>query len=121
MLHHLALVVADLHRAEAFYADVLGLPVIRRGDDEQGRPRSVWVDLGSGFLALERAAQPEPRRDDRAPGLHCLAIAITKHQRKDWQDKLDRAGHPTVRETAYTFYVRDPDGVLVGFSHFPEE
>ena len=32
-LHHLAVVTADLARSEAFYAGVLGLPVIRRHDD----------------------------------------------------------------------------------------
>ncbi len=120
-LHHLAIVVADLSRAEAFYAGLLGLPVVRRGDDAGGRPRSVWVGLADGsFLALERAERADPRRDDEAPGFHCLALTIARAGRSGWQERLAAAGHPTVRETAYTFYVRDPDAHLVGFSHYPD-
>ena len=120
-LHHLAVVVADLPRAEAFYAGLLGLPVSRRGDDAHGLPRSVWVTLDDGsFLALERAGRPDPRRDDEAPGLHCLALGVARDERAAWQARLAAAGHPTVRETDYTFYVRDPDGNLVGLSHYPD-
>lgn len=120
-LHHLAVVVADLPRAEAFYAGLLGLPVSRRGDDAQGQPRAVWVTLDDGsFLALERAGRADPRRDEEAPGFHCLALGIARDERASWQARLAAAGHPTVRETDYTFYVRDPDGNLVGLSHYPE-
>jgi catechol 2,3-dioxygenase-like lactoylglutathione lyase family enzyme len=44
-VHHLAVVVRDLERAEAFYAGVLGLPVAQRWADEAGAPRSVWLSL----------------------------------------------------------------------------
>jgi catechol 2,3-dioxygenase-like lactoylglutathione lyase family enzyme len=59
-VHHIAVVVSDLARAEAFYSGVLGLPVLRRHDDAAGRPRAVWLGLrgeaeADGFLALERS------------------------------------------------------------------
>jgi glyoxylase I family protein len=122
-LHHLALVTNDVGRAEAFYGALLGLPFLRRQEDERGL-RSVWLSLApaadaSQFLALERAEAVGPTRRDEAPGLHCLALGITLEERLPLQEKLHEAGHPTVRETAYTFYVRDPDGVLVGLSHYP--
>jgi glyoxylase I family protein len=122
-LHHLALVTREVGRAEAFYGALLGLVFLRRQEDERGL-RSVWLSLAPGadasqFLALERAEEAGPTRADEAPGLHCLALAITLDERTTLQVKLAAAGHPTVRETAYTFYVRDPDGVLVGLSHYP--
>jgi hypothetical protein len=121
-VHHLAVVVADLARAEAFYAGVLGLRVVRRHDDAAGQPRAVWLALAAGdvpFLALERAGAGGPTRDDRAPGWHCVALAIAPGEREAWRARLAAAGHPVERASAYTIYARDPDGALVALSHYP--
>lgn len=120
-LHHLAVVVRDLARAEAFYVGVLGLPVDRRWNDDHGAHRSTWVRLAGGFLALERAAAEGPTRSDAAPGFHCLALEIPPEERETWRRRLTAAGHAIERESAYTLYFRDPDGHLVGLSHFPHE
>ncbi len=121
--HHLAIQVADLVRGEAFYGELLGLRAIARWADEAGRPRSIWLGLpGGGFLALERSeGTPEPRpfRDGR-PGLHLLALGIRRDDRAALEERLAAAGHPKVAETAYTFYVLDPEGNRVGLSHYPE-
>ena len=118
-LHHIALVCRDVPAAEIFYAGVLGLPCVRRQEDELGL-RSVWLDLSGGvFLALERSVAEGPTRDDQAPGLHCLALGIPLESRQRTQATLTAAGQSTERETDYSFYVRDPDGVLVGLSHYP--
>lgn len=120
-VHHLAVVVSDLERAERFYAGVLGLPIERRWTDDAGQPRSIWLGLGEGaFLAVERAARGEPTRDEQAPGWHCACLAIAPSEREVWRGKLEAAGHPIVRETSFTLYVRDPDGQLVGLSHWPD-
>ena len=116
------MVVADLSRAERFYCDLLGLPVIRRWDDDAGLHRSTWVSLGDGdaFLALERSAAAGPTRADDAPGLHCIALAIAPHEREALAARLAAAGHPVERESAYTLYCRDPDQNLIAFSHYPD-
>lgn len=121
-LHHLAVVVADLGRAEQFYVELLGLPVLRRQNDDQGRPRSVWVSLGGDtFLAIERAETPEgEKRQDTAPGLHCLALSIAKEEREAQKEHLVTSGFPIERESPYTLYTRDPDGNLIGLSHYPD-
>lgn len=122
--HHLAIQVVDLDRAEAFYAGLLGLRVSRRWSDEEGRPRSVWVELdGGGFLALERCERsPEPKSwKDPEAGLHLLALGIDAGDRASWERRLEEAGHPKVAETRFTFYVRDPDGNRIGISHHPAE
>ncbi|MGZ3417306.1 MAG: VOC family protein [Polyangiales bacterium] len=114
-VHHLAVVVADLSRAEAFYVGVLGLPVVQRWEQ-----RSIWVDLEGAFLAIELATAPGPTRVDQAPGFHCLAMRIPTKERETWRSRLAAAGHPVERESPFTLYVRDPDGNLVGLSHHPE-
>jgi len=121
-VHHLAVVVADLARAERFYSAVLGLPVLRRWEDAEGKPRSVWLSLGGGaFLAVERAETPHAaRRADTAPGFHCLALGIRPEERESWRARLADEGFPVERESPYTLYTRDPDGNLVGLSHFPD-
>ncbi len=120
-LHHLAVVVEDLSRAEKFYCDVLGLTVLRRWNDDHGVHRSTWVLLGDAFLAIERAGSAGPKRADDAPGHHCVALKIDASEREDWRARLTSAGHPIERESPFSIYFRDPDGNLLALSHYPEE
>ncbi len=112
--------MTDLERGEAFYCGVLGLPVQKRWTDDEGAPRSLWLDLGHGaFLAVERVGGA-PARSNDAPGWHCLALSIAVEEREAWRAHLAAAGHPVERESDYTLYVRDPEGALVALSHHPE-
>jgi hypothetical protein len=117
-VHHLAVRVADLDRSEAFYAGVLGLAVLRRHDDDAGRPRAVWLALEGSFLALELAPAPA-RPPEGGPSFHCIALEIPISEREPWRRRLESAGHPIERETPSTIYARDPDQNLIGFSHHP--
>lgn len=119
-IHHAAVLVSDLALAERFYAGALGLRVAKRWEEADGSPRSVWLELGGGaFLALEKA-EPGALRAPKAPGLYCLALAIRPGARASLRARLASLGHPVERESPYTLYVRDPDGALVGLSHYPE-
>lgn len=119
-VHHLAVRVSDLARAEAFYGGVLGLAVVQRWSDAAGQPRAFWLQLeGGAFLAVERALQSGPRRADESPGWHCVALAIAPEERRAWGDRLASAGYPIEHETEYTVYVRDPDGNRIALSHHP--
>jgi glyoxylase I family protein len=130
-VHHVAIAVRDLAAVEAFYTEVLGLPILRRwpmagemhGDPK--RDRSVWCDLGGGaFLALERAEGGEVAgqrtADQRAHGYLMIALRITRAARADWEARLAAAGVDVVHRTAYTLYVADPEGNRVGLSHCPD-
>jgi glyoxylase I family protein len=121
-VHHVAIKVADLHRAESFYAGVLGMPVLKRWPSTDGQQdRSVWLDLGAGaFFALERSDGALPAKPENAPGLHVLALQIQRSEREAWAAKLADAGHPIYRHTHHTIYVQDPEGNRVGLSHWPE-
>ena len=122
-IHHVAIQVRDLAAAEAFYGGVLGLPVMRRWQGEDGE-RSIWFDLhDGGFLAVERVAgTPLPHEgfytDDL--GIHLVALAIKRAERDAWEAHLVAAGHEIVHRTDYTLYVRDPEGNRVGLSHWPD-
>jgi glyoxylase I family protein len=120
-VHHIALLVRDLLRVEAFYRDVLGLPVLRRWPAADGKgERSVWLDSGGGsFLALERTTADERSRE--GPGWHFVALAIAGAERATWERRLADAGVSVEHRTAFTLYVRDPEGNRVGLSHWPDE
>jgi len=126
-VHHVAIAVRDLDAVEAFYRDVLGLPILRRWPmpDDEKRDRSVWCDLGGGaFLALERAADGDVARDgaaaDRGHGYLMMALRIAGAARAAWEARLAAAGVAIVHRTAYTLYVADPEGNRVGLSHWPD-
>lgn len=122
-VHHLAIAVRDLTATTSFYRSVLGLPVLRRwpATDGGSTERAVWLDLGAGaFLALERTAAGVPARDDQTPGLQLLALRIDVAARDEWERRFAGAGVPVVHRTAYTIYVRDPEGNRIGLSHWPD-
>lgn len=123
-VHHVAIKVADLVRAEVFYCGVLGLPVLRRWPALEGNgvgERSLWLDLGAGaFLALERAGARAADKDEDATGIHVLALAIERGEREAWIVRLREAGHAVYARTDFTIYVRDPEGNRIGLSHWPE-
>ncbi len=121
--HHLAIQCVDLAACERFYRDVLGLPLLRRWPADGGGDRSVWLAVGDGFLALERAwtkADPGPWRDGKA-GLHLAAFRIGRKERSAWEERLAALGVPVVHRTRWTIYVRDPEGNRIGLTHYPED
>ena len=130
-VHHLAIQVRDLAASERFYCDTLGLRVVRRWPAADGAgERSIWVDTGDGaFLALEATTvQTTAQRRDEAgdasappypAGLHLVALRIDAGERQAWQDRFARAGVAVYHRTAFTIYVRDPEGNRVGLSHYP--
>jgi glyoxylase I family protein len=112
-VHHLALRVADVERALAFYADVLGLTERRRLEEPDGRLRSAWLQTGTLVLMLEqelRGSGPEIGSG------HVLAFAVG--DLSAWEARLATAGVAIDDRTAHTLFVRDPDGHRVGLSAF---
>ncbi len=104
MIHHLALRVKDVERARAFYSGLLGLHELRRFEEETGALLSVWLAAGPTVLMLERHLKgPGPE----AGSGHVLALAVDSLH--EWEEAVED-------RTAYTLYLRDPDGHRVGLS-----
>jgi glyoxylase I family protein len=121
--HHLAVQCTDLALCERFYREVLGLPLLRRWPSPEGGDRSVWLAVGDGFLALERAEAPPARGAwrDPAAGLHLVALRIGADERARWEERLASSGVEVVHRTRWTLYVRDPEGNRIGLSHWPHD
>lgn len=111
MIHHLALRVKDVERARAFYSGLLGLRELRRFEEETGALLSVWLAAGPTVLMLERHLKgPGPE----AGSGHVLALAVDSLH--EWEERLRAARVAVEDRTAYTLYLRDPDGHRVGLS-----
>lgn len=121
--HHVAVQVRDVARVAAFYIERLKLPELQRFHHEDGSLRSIWVGTttqarpGAGFIAIE---QIRPQTPPGALGYSMVALRIEASQRKAIVEELSLAGLHIERETAWTMYLRDPEGNLVGLSHHPE-
>lgn len=143
-VHHIAIQTHNLARMESFYCGVLGLPCIARHKTADGfQERSIWVSLssagsgaGESFLAIERVpsdllqksatdptSEPEVRQAvemQNAAGYLLLALGIERSARMPFIERLTTAGFAIYHQTAYTIYVRDPDGNRLALSHYPE-
>jgi catechol 2,3-dioxygenase-like lactoylglutathione lyase family enzyme len=125
-LRHVALAVADVARAEAFYTGVLGFRVEWRPD-----PDNVYLRLGADNLALH-AHTPRDADDARAfaerRGQHLAHLGIVVKRPADvdeWAAHLRAHAVPIVaeprthRDGARSLYCRDPDGNEVQILYHP--
>jgi glyoxylase I family protein len=115
-VHHLALRVADLGRAERFYEGLLGLPRLKRLEDGAGGHRSTWLRAGGVVVMLERELRGAPAEAGTG---HVLAFAVDSLA--PWEERLRAAGVEVVERTGFTLFVRDPDGHRVALSNYPFE
>ena len=76
-IHHVAIIASDYERSRHFYAQILGLPVIREVFREA---RGSWkCDLAVGAAQIELFSFPNPPPRPNAPeacGLRHLAFAV---------------------------------------------
>lgn len=114
-LHHVAIRAIDVAVVARFYRDVVGLAPL-----PCPRPDAMWLRLGGGTLMVEPARAGAVGSDDGEPGLFLLAFRIAPDERAVWRSRLRAAGVEIESESAFTIYVRDPEGNRVGLSHHPD-
>ncbi len=118
MLHHIALGARDVARVAAFYRDTLGLPERIRHTYEDGRLRSIWLEIGPTLLMVEHTEDPPRRVEGVGAGPFLIALAVTREERARLERACEDAGHPIEDRTAYTSYTRDPEGGRVAWSTY---
>ncbi len=111
-IHHVAIQVTDLERAEAFYRTVFGLPVLDRRHDGTGQLRAVWLSAGGAVVMLER----ELITGRREGSGHVVVFA--SDDVAGFSRRAEALGHPIVARTGNTVYLADPDGHTLGVSDY---
>ena len=116
-----ALYVADLDKAAAFYADVMGLPCIHadhrmRAFDVGGNGVLLLFPQGGSLQPIETPGGFVPPHDGSGP-MH-VAFSIDEDELETWQDHLRRAGVTLEGRTQWrrggvSVYFRDPDDHLL--------
>jgi len=118
-LHHLALGTVDVERLARFYRELFDLKECARHLDEQGALRSIWLELGSAYLMIERTQSPPRRVESVEAGLFLMAFRVSVAERLRLEAALEARGQRVEARTAFTSYSRDLDGNRIALSHYP--
>ena len=104
--------VLDLERAEHFYAQLLGFPVVERWEHRD----AVWVLAGSTRIGLWR---PQVGLAGGRGGVHVhFALQIEEHDYAEIVEALRGRGLDVTEDDfghSRAAYVTDPDGNVVEF------
>jgi methylmalonyl-CoA/ethylmalonyl-CoA epimerase len=77
-VHHVGIAVRSLERACAFYAEALGLPVVKSGEAPGRRARVAVLSAGGSYIELAEPAAPDSpfarHIETHGEGLHHLAL-----------------------------------------------
>jgi catechol 2,3-dioxygenase-like lactoylglutathione lyase family enzyme len=118
-MRHVALRVADVERSKQFYCDTFGMRVVWQPD-----PDNAYLSSGSDNLALHREAGTAP--GDRTQTLDHIGFFVAELKQLEdafaWvRQRGIRIVHPLRRhrDGTYSFYLADPDGVVVQLIHDP--
>jgi catechol 2,3-dioxygenase len=112
---HAVLKVSNIERAEAFYCDVLGLPVATRWDG-LGRPMTFFTLGNHHDLAIVAMGDDAAPADPRGVGLAHVAFKVGESDEEllEMRAQLERHGWPVDRAVdhgvTHSLYVSDPDG-----------
>jgi glyoxalase family protein len=117
-LHHITMITADARATVAFYADVLGLRLVKKTvnfdapdayhlyfGDEQGAPGSILTWFEFPGAARGRAGLGD---------VHTLQLAVAAPEALDfWSARLDAHGHASERAGERTLRLADHDGLAL--------
>ncbi len=119
-MRHVALRVADVERSKNFYTEVFGMRVVWQPD-----PDNAYLSSGSDNLALHR----EPGRDQAKADAGALDhIGFFVADLKQLEENFAWAGQRGLqivrplrqhRDGTHSFYIEDPDGIVVQLIHDP--
>lgn len=119
-LHHVAVGTRDVEALASFYCQLLQTSEQRRHVDDAGRLRSIWLDLAGTLLMIERAeaSAVRPRVDGVGLGAFLLAFRASAAGRSAFEARANALGAAVEARSAYTSYLRDPDGNRIAVSEY---
>lgn len=131
VLHHIALGVARVEEIAAFYRQIFDLEEHARHHYEDGRLRSIWLDLGGPILMVEysqslaaqsgrntalAAVEPDTAVGE---GLFLTAFSVADaDERRAVERRAEAAGQSIETRSEFSSYFRDPEGNRVAVSHY---
>ena len=127
---HVNLRVQDVERATRFYTEVLGLKLVRRDVDGEGRATFVSVKTGAQIIDLMPKPDLQPPADPWAAGWDHLALVIEPCDPYELIEHLKAGGAEVYRgpvqvSGAYgmgtAVYFLDPDRHAVELKQYPPD
>jgi len=117
-LHHVAVGTRDVEGLARFYAQLLRASEQKRHTDEAGL-RSIWLDLSGVLLMIERTESPPPAPAQGVGlGAFLLAFRADSSERAAFEARADELGAAIEDRSAFTSYLRDPDGNRIAVSEY---
>jgi len=119
--HHIALTVRDADRSAQWYADLLGLQVVLKGDDEAVRFRILACPDSGWVIGLRQYPGREGDAfDEFRTGLDHFAFGVSSlAELESWEQKLRAAGVPFTpiaqSPIGPVIVFRDPDNIQLEF------
>lgn len=115
-IHHVAVIGTDYARSRHFYAELLGLPVIREHRREAAGDWKIDLQLGDAELELFIKPDAPPRKSyPEAQGLRHLAFRVASVAETAAELKQAGVRVEPLRTAAYTgkamCFFFDPDGL----------
>ncbi|MES2131503.1 MAG: VOC family protein [Bacteroidota bacterium] len=118
-IHHIAIICSDYQRSKTFYADILGLQVIREVYREERQSYKLDLALGNTYV-IELFSFPDPPKRVSRPealGLRHLAFEVEDVQTAIHELALKNIGAEPIRTDEYTgkqfTFIEDPDGLPI--------
>jgi catechol 2,3-dioxygenase-like lactoylglutathione lyase family enzyme len=122
-LQHVGLTCSDLKRSEQFYAENFGLENVHAMDVDAATIKKIFgiespakiIFLKAGNSIIELFDFPEAKVKPRMGSITHIALAVSEPQRTFEQMKARGAETILIDKgnDQYTYFVKDPDGVLV--------
>ena len=119
-LHHVAIGTRDVAALSGFYCQLLETEVQQRHLDPAGALRSVWLNLSGVLLMIERAEAEAARPHVTGVGLGAFLLAFRADAagRRAFEARAARLGAQVESRSAFTSYLRDPDGNRIAVSEY---
>ena len=118
-LHHVALYVKKFTECEHFYAELLGMKIVWKPDED-----NLYLSSGNDNLALHRA--PADFNPAKHQHLDHIGFFLTSREDVDsWHEYLRhhqvdiKATPKDHRDHSRSFYCADPDGNVVQMIYLP--